>query len=517
MEAGNGRKSDGWWWQPDRVGQWLRGHHIEKIPGLITDSVPLDLRLVGRTLLHAALVGLAAGLAGAAFLASLEGAQRYLLEGLAGYRPLRAHGEHLFAEMPETAFRPWVLLLLPALGGLVCGWLARFAPEIAGGGGDAAIDAFHRGEGRVRRRVLLLKPVASVFVLGTGGAGGREGPTMQLGAAIGSFVARHLHVGLRERRILLVAGIAAGISAVFRTPLGAALLAVEILYRDGFESDALVPSILASVVAYSVVISIFGESTLFAHAHAYPFQPRHLVWYGLMALCLSLLAVLFLATLRGTRRIIGKLPGPTWMRPAYGGLLLGALITPVLVVLAGHVPAPGQGLGILGGGYGAVQVAITGSDWLPDGWTAVALLAAMSVAKLVAASFTIGSGGSAGDFAPSLAIGGLFGGAFGRAAQLLVDPTIDPGAFALVGMGVFYGGIAHVPLASLVLVCELAGNYDLIVPLMLTQGIAFVALRNRALYHAQPATLADSPVHRGTLARQPSEGTAPQPGDPLAK
>jgi len=499
MDEGNRRRTFDFRRSTERIGRWLRGHGLERLPGILTDNVPVDLRLVGRTLFHAALVGLAAGLAGAAFLASLEWAQRVLLEGLAGYRPLRAHGEHLFGGGPTAAFRPWVLLFLPALGGLVCGWLARYAPEIGGGGGAAAIDAFHRGEGRVRGRVLLLKPVASLFTLGTGGAGGREGPTMQLGAALGAFVARHLHVGVRERRILLVAGIAAGISAVFRTPLGAALLAVEILYRDGFESDALVPSILASVIAYSVVVSIFGETTLFAHAHGYPFQPRHLIWYGIMAIGLSLLAVLFLATMRGTRRIIGKIPGPTWLRPAYGGLLLGALITPVLVFLGNHVPAPGQGLGILGGGYGAVQVAITGADWLPGGWTAVGLLAAMSVAKLVAASFTIGSGGSAGDFAPSLAIGGLFGGAFGRAAQLLLaDPTIDPGAFALVGMGVFYGGIAHVPLASLVLVCELAGNYDLVVPLMLTQGIAFVALRKRALYHAQPATLGDSPVHHET-------------------
>jgi CIC family chloride channel protein len=119
------------------------------------------------------------------------------------------------------------------------------------------------------------------------------------------------------------------------------------------------------------------------------------------------------------------------------------------------------------------------------------------MAKLVSSSLTIGSGGSAGDFAPSLAIGGLFGGAFGRAAQLMLhDPRIDPGAFALVGMGVFYGGIAHVPLSALVLVCELAGNYDLLVPLMLAQGIAFVALRKRTLYEAQVPTLRDSPVHQ---------------------
>jgi len=140
---------------------------------------------------------------------------------------------------------------------------------------------------------------------------------------------------------------------------------------------------------------------------------------------------------------------------------------------------------------------LTGAAWLPGGWGAVQLLLFLALAKVVAASLTIGSEGSAGDFAPSLAIGGLLGGAFGRGVQLLVDdPRIDPGAFALVGMGAFYGGIAHAPLSALVLVCELAGNYDLLVPLMLAQGITFVALRKRALYEAQVPTQRDSPAHQ---------------------
>src|SRR5204862_7817877 len=120
----------------------------------------------------------------------------------------------------------------------------------------------------------------------------------------------------------------------------------------------------------------------------------------------------------------------------------------------------------------------------------------LCLAKILASSLTIGSGGSAGDFAPALAIGGLFGGAFGRAAQLISgDPRLDPGAFALVAMGTFYGGIAHTPLSSLVLVCELAGSYDLLVPLMLAEGIAFIVLRRRSLYRAQLPTQRDSPAH----------------------
>jgi CIC family chloride channel protein len=290
---------------------------------------------------------------------------------------------------------------------------------------------------------------------------------------------------------------------VFRTPLGAALLAVEVLYSDGFESDALVPSVLASVVAYSVVISIYGESTLFAHAPRYPFVATHLPLYGILALLIALFAVLFVAALHRSRTFFRRLDVPSWARPALGGLALGVMATLLIVFVGRRLQREGQGLGLFGGGYGAVQVAISGAPWLPHGWAAVELLLMLSVAKIVAASLTIGSQGSAGDFAPSLAIGGLLGGAFGRAVELLLhDPRLDPGAFALVGMGAFYGGIGHVPLSALVLVCEMAGNYDLLVPLMLAMGIVFVALRKRTLYDAQVPTPNESPVHRDTFLQE---------------
>jgi len=474
----------------------------------LSDSAPLDLRIVGRTLLHAAVVGGVAGLAGAAFFAGLEYFTRAVLEELAGYIPLRADGETFAAGGGFHTFRPWLLALLPGLGGLACGLLTLLAPEIRGGGGDAMIEAFHYEGGQIRSRVIWTKALASMFTLGTGGSGGREGPTMQIGGALGTLVGRVLQVSTRERRILMVAGVAAGISAVFRTPLGAALLAVEVLYRDGFESDALIPSVLASVVSYSVIISIFGESTLFAHVPRYPFVPAHLPLFLLLALLIAAVSVGFLKVYQGLGRFFRALPVPGWAQPALGGLVLGACCTPVIILVGNHLHAPGQGLGLLGGGYGAVQMAISGSPWLPTGWVAVAWLVALGLAKLIAASITIGSGGSAGDFAPSLAIGGLLGGAFGRAAELLFhDPRISYGAFALVGMGTFYGGIAHTPLSALVLVCELAGNYDLLVPLMLTQGIAFVALRRRALYGAQVPTQRDSPIHRDALLLELLRGT----------
>ena len=464
---------------------------------LLDAAAPIDLRILGRTLLHAAVVGLGAGIIGAAFFVGLEVVQRLLLEDICGYIPLRAAGEGMFPLRAVHHYRWYLLLFMPAIGAIGSGLVSTLAPETRGGGGDAMIDAFHHGGGVIRRRVIWIKGLASILTLGAGGAGGREGPTMLIGGALGSAVSRWLGISERERRILLVAGVAAGIAAVFRTPLGAALFAAEVLYRDDFESDALIPGVLASVIAYSVVISLFGESTLFAHAARYPFVPAHLPLYGALAVVVSIVGVAFLGVLRFVQRLTKKLPVAAWARPAVGGLLLGAVTVPTLLIFERYTGERGQGLGILGGGYGAAQLAISGASWMGEGGRAVQVLLILGGVKLLAASLTIGSGGSAGDFAPSLALGAIFGGAFGYAVKLVWhDPRLDPGAFALVGMGTLYGGIAHVPLSAMVLVCELAGSYDLLVPLMLAEGIAFVALRKRSLYAAQLPSQRDSPAHK---------------------
>lgn len=465
---------------------------------LFADSASVDLRFVGRTLLHAALVGVCTGIVAVLFFGGLELVESLLLGQLVGYRRLRAQGEAVFGHLPEgEVVRLWLVPVIPALGALAGGILtARLAPETAGGGGDAMIKAFHQRGGMMRKRVAAVKALASILTLGSGGAGGREGPTMQIGGAVGSLVARVLGVSRRERRILLVAGVAGGMSAIFRTPLGAALLATEVLYRDDFEGDALIPALLSSVVSYSFFISVYGESTLFAHSPRYPFLPAHLPLYALLALVIALVAVLFLKLLGAVKKASARSTLPAWARPGIGGLALGLFSVPILWIVGRTIAEPGHGIGILGSGYGAVQVAITGSSWLPGGWTGVELLLLLCAGKMLGSSLTLGTGGSAGDFAPSLVIGGLLGGAFGRAAALLLhDPRIDPGAFALVGMGTFYGGIAHAPLSSLVMVCELAGSYDLLVPLMLAEGVAFVALRKQSLYHAQVLTKQDSPAH----------------------
>jgi len=471
---------------------------VRNLARLLTPTdQPLELQIVGRTLFHAALVGLGAGILGCAFFAGAEVVQNLLLEQFAGYDPLRAAGERVIGGASSPHTRLWLLALIPAVGALLGGLLTRYAPECQGGGGDATIDAFHHEGGIVRRRVLWVKPLASICTLGSGGSGGREGPTMQIGAGLGSTVGRYLGVSARERRVLMVAGVAAGISAVFRAPLGAALIAIEMLYRDDFESEALIPSVLASVIAYSVSISVFGEATLFGHLPPYAFKPGHIPLYIGLAILVSAAASLFVGTLRLAQQLAKRLPVAVWLRPAIGGLGLGVFVALFLHFVGPTVGHGESGLGILGGGYGAAQVAISGADWLPIGWRGVEILVLLALVKILASALTIGSGGSAGDFAPALAVGGLLGGAFGLAARIVLkDPSIEPGAFALVGMGTFYGGIANVPLAALVLVCEIAGSYELLVPLMLAEGVAFLALRRVSLYPSQVPTLRDSPAHR---------------------
>jgi len=448
-----------------------------------------DLKLLGRTLFTSLLVGVVVGLAACLFHAGVEMLRALLLDKVLHYYAPRPAGEAALHVEEVGTFRRWLVPIVTGLGGLTSGLLAAwFAPEASGGGGDAMIDAYHNRAGKIRGRVPVVKAIASIFILGSGGSAGREGPIMQIGAGFGSFLGGLLRTSERTRRLLLLAGTAAGMAALFRTPLGAAIFAIEVLYRDEFEAEGIVPAIIASVAAYSVFITVYGQgSHLFKTSPSYPFSPLSLPLYLLMAILLAYAGKLFVLILHGTQeRLWRPLKLPSWAKPAVGGVCLG------LIGMA--LPQT------LGMGYGWLQEAILWSGTFPVAWTTVALLAGISLAKMVATSCTISSGGSGGDFGPSLVIGGLLGAACGQAFHLILPTVvIQPGAFALVGMATFFGGIAHVPLASLIMVCELTGSYDLLVPLMLAGGVAYALLRNAKLYRSQVRGPIDSPAHAGEL------------------
>jgi CIC family chloride channel protein len=378
----------------------------------------------------------------------------------------------------------WMILWIPVLGGLLSGLIVfHFAPETEGHGTDAMVESFHRKKGIVRKRVPIIKTIASAITIGSGGSAGKEGPIAQIGSGFASFLGSLLKIDERDRRIMLLAGAAGGLGAIFKAPLGSALFATEVLYRrPEFEFEGIIPCILSSIVGYTVFTLYYGWGTLFHIPALIPIiTPSELLLYTIFGGICAIVGFLYISFFYGLRdRFFKPLSLPRSLKPALGGLLLGCL--------AFFFPQ------VLGGGYDWIQSAI-------DGNLTVWLMLGLAFAKIAATSFTISSGGSGGVFAPSLFIGAMLGGFYGTVcSHLFPDLVINPSAFVLVGMGGFFAGVAKVPIASLILVAEMTGGYSLIVPLLIVSTMSYLLLGEFSLYEKQVPTRVDSPAHLGDFA-----------------
>lgn len=447
---------------------------------------------IGRTLALSSIVGVVAGLGAIAFQAMCQLGMHVFLERFAGYRQEGPAGERaLFAPL-AVVFRPWLLPVVPALGGLATGWIVqRFAPEAAGHGTDEAVDAFHRKGGVIRGRVPIVKTIASAITLGSGGSGGREGPIAQIGAGFGSFLAGRLGLATQERRVLLACGVGAGVGSIFRAPLAGALFAAEVLYSDPeFEADVIIPAALATIVAYCVFSLAFGFGALFATPHLTFRSAWELIPYTVLAVVVALAAGLFATTFAGTRRLFARLPVPKTLRPALGGLVTGLLALGAWAWLRDM-----RVLDVMGFGYGSIQQAL-------QGHLGLGLLLAIAFGKMLTTSLSIGSGGSGGVFGPSMVIGGALGGAVGLLAQRVLPPgMVEPAAFVPVGMAGFFAAAANTPISTLVMVSEMTGNYELLLPALWVCALAYLVGRRWTLYEAQVPSRLHSPAHRALLAR----------------
>lgn len=448
-----------------------------------------------RWLFYCALVGLVAGAAALGFDALSGASVHFFLEQLAGWTPARPGGEHPLFAPTGMERNLWMLALVPALGGLLSGVIVYwFAPEASGHGTDAAIDAYHRKGGVIRPRVPLVKILASSITLGSGGSGGREGPIAQVGAGFGSFVATRLRLSSADRRILLAAGMGAGIGSIFRAPLAGALFAAEILYSSAeFEASVLIPACVSSIIAYALFTTVHGTGTLF-QANGLAFgSPLELVGYSALALVLVLYGLLYVRAFYGTHDLFQRWRIPAACKPAVGGLATGLIGVGLL-----HLTGSEESLSVLGFGYGVIQHALDAPVTLA---MSAGLLALIALGKIVTTSTTIGSGGSAGVFGPSMVIGGCAGGAVGLVLnQLAPGLAPQPGAFVVVGMAGFFAGIAKTPISSLVMVSEITGSYSLLIPSMWVCVLTFAMSRGWNLYSKQVASAADSPAHVGRFA-----------------
>ena len=450
-----------------------------KLVGMASDAI----RRAGylrKWLVLGALIGVVAGLGAIAFTTALGWATHVFLGVIGGYTPPSPLGEGASLGSGSHFARPWAIPLVVGIGGLISGILVyRFAPEAEGHGTDAAIEAVHHDPRGIRARVSSVKIVASAVTIGSGGSGGREGPTAQISAGFGSMLARWLDLTPSDARIAVTVGIGAGIGAIFRAPLGGAILGAEVLYKEDVEADALIPSLIASIVGFTVFGAVEGFGPIFGRPGGYHFQhPAELAYYAFIGVLAGLLGRLYAKTFYDVARRTRRLPGSPMLKPAVGGVLVG------LMALA--MPQ------ILGTGYGWVQLAMTTAVLTLPLWVILLL----PVAKILATSFSIGTGGSGGIFGPGMVIGGFLGAAVWRLAHDLPAVPHSPAPFVIVGMTACFGSIAHAPLAVMLMVAEMTGSLEMLAPAMVAIGLATVVVGDATIYESQLRNRTEAPAHR---------------------
>ena len=440
------------------------------------------------------LVGLVTGFVVVGFRYMIDFGKAWILDGIGHHAEMsRLHdgaavGRFYSSEALLDPYR-WLLVVLPAVGA-VLGYLLirRFSKLDLARGTDSAIKAYHQRDGYVTGTVIPVKSVASVLTVASGGSAGYEGPVTLLGASCGSFIARKLNLTVRACRIMMAAGLAAGISALFQAPLAGAIFGFEIFYSSSdIEYETVLPSFIASAVSYSIYACFFGWRPLFAMPPELAFDSGiRLLPYFALAIVVVFGARFYITVFRYVEREFAESSLPGWVKVVFGGLATGVI---------GFVFPD-----VLGTSYSLIQASFTAgqSELFADyGRLTIAGFVAFFFMKAIATSFTVGSGGSGGVFAPALVCGGSLGAAMGLFfARVLPDSVgIHPASFALVGMAGFLASAVRIPLTAIVIVAEISGNHELLVPAMWVCGIAFWMNNGWSLYRSQVHSRESSPVH----------------------
>jgi CIC family chloride channel protein len=402
-------------------------------------GIPFDRQL----LLAGVAVGVATGLAAVVL---------HLL--IDAFRDLR---ETLGASGP--ALGPLALVLLPALGGLISGWLTRRRYPEAGGHGVAEVArAISEQDGRISAHVAWVKTLASSATIGFGGSAGLEGPVVQIGSSVGSALGRFLEVPAAELKTFVAAGAVGGLSAVFGIPLAGVFFTMEVILKD-FANDAF-PAVVVSSVTGAVVARGLLRGADMAPTLGYEWLwSRNLVFYAGLGLVCAVLGRAYMGGIHAAEKLFDRVKLlPRWTLPGVGGLLVG------LLTLA----APR----VAGTGHNTIS-SLLGGERL--GWRAPVL----AVAKIFATSLTLGSGGAGGALTPTLFIGAAAGSGWGQVWSLLGQTVPPSGAFALAGLcGVFTAAFSA-PITGMLIGVEMTRDYGLTVPIMVCCTLAYVGARRK--------------------------------------
>ncbi|MDQ2786060.1 MAG: chloride channel protein [Chloroflexota bacterium] len=376
--------------------------------------------------------------------------------GAVVFRALINEFTHLFFGVLEPALRQTLgsaaVVLIPVVGALLFGPLIYFfAREAKGHGVPEVMEAVALRGGRIRPVVAVGKSLASALCIGSGGSVGREGPIVQIGSALGSTIGQLFHMSDQRIRTLVACGAAGGIAATFNAPIAGVFFALELILGE-FSTRSFGVVVIASVTASVVGRTAFGNAPAFAVP---PYQLAHVsefIFYAILGVIGGVVGVAFSRTLYWFEDRFDAIPMLEYLKPAIGGLLLGGI--------GFFLPQ------IFGVGYPAMGDALAGKF-------GVRLLIVLVVAKMLAVSLTIGSGGSGGVFAPSLFMGAMLGTAYGLVLGRLFPGVVSPaGAYGLVGMGAVFAGAARAPITAVIILFELTGDYRIILPLMVTVALS---------------------------------------------
>ena len=388
-------------------------------------------------LILAALLGFLAGFASTFF--------RWMIEFFESIFSVK--GFSLAGIPPQTY--PFLLPLMPMLGGLFIGLICKYFPNaVKENGVHKVMYAVALNDGKVRKRTIASCAVTSSITIGSGGSAGREGPTVQIGAAVGSTIGQLLHLSTERMRVLVGCGAAAGIAASFNAPLAGVLFALEIILGD-FAIHTFSPIIIASVIGTVTGRALEGNEVTFNVPVHELVHPTEIIFYLALGMLCGIVARLFTFMYFYIQQVFEeKLKTADIYKPAIGGLIVG--------MISIFMPQ------ILGNGYDVMEQALTGQMF----WGLAFLLVFM---KIICTSITLGSGGMGGVFAPSLFIGAMVGTAFGSSVHFIF-PTLSASAetYSVVGMGAVAGAVMQAPLTNILMLFELTNDYTLILPIMAT-------------------------------------------------
>jgi len=372
-----------------------------------------------------------------------------------------------------TSLGPW-LIIIPALGGLLVGPLIYiFAREAKGHGVPEVMAAVIKNGGRIRPVVAIVKSIASALTIGTGGSAGSEGPIVQIGAGFGSTLGQIFRMPPRRIKTFVACGAAGGISAIFNAPFGGIMFSLEVILGE-FRGLSFIYVAIASVVSALVSRALTGDDTIFAIeklravlSMASPWEI--LAFIGLGAFIASI-SKTFNFILESFEDFYEKLKFPEYLMPATGGLAIGLLAYYATRIIP--VRELSNPLSVLSVGYYTIRQVLNPENYinwigLNGIWMLVLALAMLAVYKIIATSFTLGSGGSGGIFAPSLFIGAMAGGLYGIILHnIFPGHTASPAVYALVGMGASFAGSAHAPITAIFILFEMSDSYEIILPIM---------------------------------------------------